>query len=191
MLNLNNPGRDYIKLDTRDWELDCGAPIVTVDEFMEERKWLNRVIMTSGGYDPIHPGHISVMLASSLLANGQNDMFVVVVNGDNFLTKKKGKPFMDLKTRCQIVSTIRGVKCVIPYESPVHMDVSEVIRLIKPTHFTKGGDRIDAKSIPEWDTCKSVSCEIVTGVGQPKVWSSSDFLRDWSNFEASRIIYGD
>ncbi len=168
----------YARLDVRSWQMSCAAPIVTIDEFINLRRHHDKVVVTSGGFDPIHPGHISVINESFTIGTT-----VVIVNGDAFLTKKKGKPFMDLKTRCQIVSNLAFVDFVIPYESPVHMDVSEALRIIRPTHFTKGGDRVDEKSIPEWNTCKEIGCEIVTGVGEQKLWSSSNFLGDWTNFK--------
>lgn len=46
--------------------------------------------------------------------------------------------------------------------------------------FTKGGDRVDAPTIPEWDVCQELGIEVVTGVGADKRWSSSWFLDAWS-----------
>ena len=70
------------ELDT--WRLDGAAPIVTVDQLLEEVK-SNYLVVTSGGYDPIHPGHISCMIEAKKL----NKALVVVVNGDWFLQNKK------------------------------------------------------------------------------------------------------
>ena len=107
-------------------------------------------------------------------------MVVVIVNGDAFLTAKKGKPFQDLDTRCAIVSAIKGVDYVVPFEIEADTTVRAAIRQLRPDVFTKGGDRIDPASIPEWDVCQELGVEVVSGVGDAKRWSSSWFLEDWS-----------
>ena len=92
---------------------------------------------------------------------------------------------MDLKTRCHIVSYIRGVDYVIPFDIIDDQTVRVALEKIKPHVFTKGGDRIDEKSIPEWEVCKRNSIEVISGVGLKKDWSSSDFLREWEEFKKS------
>ena len=72
-----------------------GAPIVSFDEFNMERP-PGRIVATSGGYDPVHPGHVSSIQDS----HNYGDIVVVIVNGDAFLAAKKGKAFQDLQTRC-------------------------------------------------------------------------------------------
>jgi len=185
-----------------DWRLSphC-ARIVALENYQKEITWMKmdflpeydpseiKVACTSGGYDPIHPGHISCLLESnpySKKLNGDHDFLVVIVNGDNFLKTKKGKPFMDLKTRCQIVSSISFVDVVIPFEIENDMTVCEALKVIKPDYFTKGGDRKDPTSIPEWSICQELGIEVVFNIGEPKFWSSSDFLKDWTNYASSK-----
>lgn len=153
-----------------------GADVVSFSEFAANRP-SGRIVATSGGYDPIHPGHISSIQAS----RQYGDVVVVVVNGDAFLTAKKGRPFQDLQTRCLIVSAIRGVDYVVPFEIEGDRTVTEALRRLRPHVFTKGGDRVDAASIPEWDTCRELGIEVVTGVGEDKRWSSSWFLQAWAS----------
>lgn len=148
---------------------------MTFDEFDAARP-AGRIVATSGGFDPIHPGHIS-----SLQESGKyGDIVVAIVNGDAFLAAKKGKPFQDLDTRCRIVSAIRGVDFVVPFEIEGDASVRVALRRLRPNVFTKGGDRIDNRSIPEWDVCDELGIEVVSGVGDDKRWSSSWFLDDWS-----------
>ena len=158
------------------------AKIVSFEEFAVLRKRLGKrlgtIVCTSGGFDPIHPGHITCINDS----RKYGDTVVVIVNGDGFLRRKKGKPFMDLKTRCHIVSYIMGVDYVIPFEIENDQTVSVAIEKLQPHVFTKGGDRIDEKSIPEWNTCERLGTKIISGVGLRKDWSSSDFLREWGDF---------
>lgn len=158
------------------------AKIVTFDEFSELRRTLGKIVCTSGGFDPIHPGHATCLVDSKNLG----DTLVVVVNGDAFLTQKKGRPFMDLRTRCLLVSCIRGVDYVIPFESEDDPTVCEALKRIRPHVFTKGGDRVDYSNIPEWEVCRELSIELVPQVGLQKEWSSSDFLSDWGEFWMSK-----
>lgn len=154
-----------------------GAEILSLSDFTKIRPKLGKVVMTSGGYDPIHPGHISCIIESKK----HGDVLVVIVNGDHFLAAKKGKPFQNLETRSLIVSGIAGVDYVIPFEIKGDTTVNKALEIIKPDVFTKGGDRVDEKSIPEWETCKKYDIKIVTGVGEDKKWSSSWFLNEWNN----------
>ncbi len=105
---------------------------------------------------------------------------MAIVNGDAFLTSKKGKPFQDLDTRCRIVAAIKGVDYVVPFEIEGDTTVREALRRLHPDVFTKGGDRVDHSSIPEWDVCQELGIEVVSGIGDDKQWSSSWFLEDWS-----------
>jgi cytidyltransferase-like protein len=154
---------------------NLGAPIVSFDNFDAARP-AGRIVATSGGFDPIHPGHISSLQASA----GFGDVMVAIVNGDAFLRAKKGRSFQDLETRCLIVSAVRGVDYVVPFEIDGDLTVREALRRLRPNVFTKGGDRVDARTIPEWDVCQELGIEVVTGVGADKQWSSSWFLNAWS-----------
>ena len=153
-----------------------GAEIVGIAEIAARRDALGKIVVTSGGFDPIHPGHISCIIDSATYG----DTLVVVVNGDSFLREKKGQPFQSCETRCLIVSGLREVDFVVPYDAPGDSTVIGALEIIKPHVFTKGGDRVDATTIPEWEVCARLGIEVVTGVGLSKEWSSSRFLEDWS-----------
>jgi D-beta-D-heptose 7-phosphate kinase/D-beta-D-heptose 1-phosphate adenosyltransferase len=155
------------------------APIIALEVF-NSRRPPARVVATSGGFDPIHPGHISSLQDSRRFG----DALVVIVNGDSFLTKKKGRPFQDLETRCLIVSAISGVDYVVPYEVESDMTVSGALRMMRPDVFTKGGDRVDKETIPECETCRELGIEIIVGVGDQKRWASSTLLADWTTHDA-------
>ena len=81
--------------------------------------------------------------------------------------------------RCSVVSAIRGVDFVIPFEIENDPTVSRALEIIKPNVFAKGGDRVDKETIPEWEVCEKHNIEIVTEVGLKKEWSSSQFLKEW------------
>lgn len=158
------------------------ARIVDLDTLERLRDGLGTIVCTSGGFDPLHPGHASCIVESQKFG----DTLVVVVNGDAFLRAKKGRPFQDLATRCHIVSCLRGVDFVVPFEIEADPTVCEALRRIRPHVFTKGGDRTDLHTIPEWDVCQQHDIRIESGIGLDKQWSSSDFLRDWGEFWSSR-----
>lgn len=162
-----------------------GAPILSFDEFETQRP-AGRIVATSGGYDPVHPGHISSIQAS----HGYGDVVVVVVNGDAFLQAKKGRAFQDLETRCLIVSALQGVDYVVPFEIENDPTVCEALRRLRPHVFTKGGDRSDQQAIPEWDVCQELGIEIVSGVGDDKRWSSSWFLAAWTDHRSGSAPAG-
>jgi D-beta-D-heptose 7-phosphate kinase/D-beta-D-heptose 1-phosphate adenosyltransferase len=158
------------------------AEIVDFATIDRLRPRLGKMVVASGGFDPVHPGHASNLLESRKLG----DTLVVVVNGDNFLRTKKGKAFQDLRTRCQIVSFLRGVDYVVPFEIENDQTVCEALRSLRPHVFAKGGDRAAPELVPEWGICQELGIEIVFGVGNAKLWSSSDFLKDWGEFWAAR-----
>lgn len=160
-----------------------GAKIISFDEFNILRPKLGKIVATSGGFDPIHPGHISCIIDSKKYG----DTLVVIVNGDAFLTTKKGRPFQNLETRSLIVSGIRDVDYVIPFEIKNDQTVTKALEAIKPHVFTKGGDRVDKASLPEWETCKEHNIKIIFGVGEDKKWSSSWFLKEWDASSANSL----
>jgi cytidyltransferase-like protein len=161
------------------------ARIVSFEEFNKIRPKLGKIVCTSGGFDPIHPGHISCIFQSKQYG----DTLVVIVNGDSFLRAKKGKSFMHLAARCHVVSHLKGVDYVIPFEIENDQTVIVALERIRPHIFTKGGDRIDASTIPEWETCQKHKIKIISRVGFDKRWSSSDFLKEWGEFWKSRSNY--
>jgi D-beta-D-heptose 7-phosphate kinase/D-beta-D-heptose 1-phosphate adenosyltransferase len=158
------------------------AHIIDLEDFSGIRDNLGKIVATSGGYDPIHPGHTSCLLESKKFG----DSLIVIVNGDGYLRRKKGRAFMNLQTRCRIVSCIKGVEYVIPFEYNDDDSVCEALRIIRPHVFTKGGDRTDLSNIPEWHICEENKIEIITGVGVDKAWSSYDYLKDWGEYWAEK-----
>lgn len=153
------------------------ASIVSLDGFDYLRRKLGKIVCTSLPADPAHPGHLSCLRESSMYG----DSLVVIVNGDWFLDNKKGRHFMPLEMRSQIVAGFRWVDVVVPFEIENDTTVCEALKTIRPHVFTKGGDRYDPRTIPEWKVCEDYGIEIVTGVGDSKVHSSSNILEDWYN----------
>lgn len=141
---------------------------------------LSPIVFTSMPADPIHIGHTRLLLESAEIAKKKNAVFMVIVNDDEFLKRKKGRVFMPLAERIEIVAAIRGVDYVAPWSSPTQF-VDKAILAIRPTYFTKGGDRSSPAQIAkeELEACQHVGCEIVYGVGGfEKVQSSSSLVKN-------------
>jgi bifunctional ADP-heptose synthase (sugar kinase/adenylyltransferase) len=143
------------------------------------------IYMTSGGFDPIHVGHVRCIQSTYKMANDSDvypsnhtGIVVVIVNADSFLIRKKGYAFMPLQERMEIIDAIEGVDFVVPWETDGDQTVIGALSLLKPKFFTKGGDRFDASTIPEWEICQQIGCEIITGVGGEKIQSSSTLVEE-------------
>ena len=131
---------------------------------------------TSGGFDPLHVGHLRCIRETAEMCQKKFGVFVVIVNGDGFLNRKKGYSFMPHDERMEIVSAIEGVDFVLGWDDGSQF-VTEAIRELKPRFFTKGGDRNNASNVPEFDLCEEIGCEVIFNVGGGKVQSSSELAQ--------------
>ncbi len=138
----------------------------------KKKKGKERVVAVSGGFDPIHKGHVRLFKEAKAL--GQK--LVVILNNDNWLRRKKGFVFMDENERREVLLSIRYVDDVmLTKHSPdsKDMSVSEALRELRPDIFANGGDRTK-KNIPEIAVCNEIGCDMVFSVGLGgKVQSSS------------------
>ena len=127
------------------------------------------VVAVCGGFDPIHVGHIRHFREAKKLG----DILVVMLNTDDWLTKKKGYIFMPFEERKEIIGSIRYVDKVIPVID-TDGSVAKTLEKLKPDIFAKGGDRTKG-NIPESEisVCERLGIKIVFSVGGGKVQSSS------------------
>lgn len=125
------------------------------------------VVAVSGGFDPVHIGHIRYLKEAKKLG----DKLLVILNSDDFLIRKKGKPFMVFAERKEILEAIRWVDEVVPSVDN-DQTVCQSLRCYQPDIFAKGGDRT-MSNIPEKDTCTELGIKMVFGVGGAKIQSSS------------------
>lgn len=139
---------------------------------------INRVVLVTGGFDPLHSGHIEYLKEARSLGN----MLVVGVNSDRWLERKKGQAFMPARERVIIIENLRMVSHCILFDDS-DGSAREAIRNVKAMYpnsqiiFANGGDRT-AENIPEM-TEKDV--EFVFGVGgEDKLNSSSQILENWN-----------
>tara|TARA_B100000700_G_scaffold331012_1_gene460757 strand:- start:3946 stop:4479 length:534 start_codon:yes stop_codon:yes gene_type:complete len=161
--------------------------IEKLKDILNEKGITHRPIyMTSGGFDPIHIGHLRCIQHTAAMASNADihpynmtGLVIVVVNGDRFLKRKKGYSFMPLAERMEIIDGFKGVDYVVPYDADFpDQTVIGAISALRPSYFTKGGDRFDASTIPEWEICQQIGCQILTGIGGGKIQSSSDLVKN-------------
>lgn len=129
------------------------------------------VVAVSGGFDPVHIGHIRYLKEAKKLG----DKLLVILNTDDFLIRKKGKPFMVFTERKEILEAIRWVDEVVPSVDN-DQTVCQSLRYYKPDIFAKGGDRT-ISNIPEKDTCTELGIKMVFGIGGTKIQSSSWLIK--------------
>ncbi len=132
-------------------------------------------IAISGGFDPIHIGHIKLMRA----ARAFGDRLVVILNNDNWLKKKKGFVFMREQERAAVLEAMRYVDRVGVTKhpkNPADISVCAELSFLKPDIFANGGDR-KAENIPEYDLCRKLGIKMVFNVGGGKTQSSSALVR--------------
>lgn len=140
------------------------------------------VVAVSGGFDPIHIGHVRMFKEAEKLG----DKLVVILNNDNWLELKKGCVFMPQKERKEILEAFRAVdKVVLTRHKPGTKDISigRELAKLKPNIFAKGGDR-NTKNIPtvEGEVCKKIGCKIINNIGHGgKIQSSSWLLEKYAN----------
>ncbi len=135
------------------------------------------VVVTSGGFDPLHVGHVEYLTSAKRVTHA--NIHICIVNNDEFLLRKKGYVFMKMKERERIIRYIKGVDYVwhsMDEDDTVCTSLMQ-IRKTFPTAkiiFAKGGDR-DITNTPEYSLCKELNIIFEDGLGK-KIQSSSELV---------------
>ena len=139
--------------------------------------WNESVIILSGGFDPVHKGHLRMFREASQLGHH----VIVGLNSDEWLTRKKGKPFMEFEERKEILEGFKYINQVLSFDD-TDDTASDIIRVVHDIfdyqdidlqiYFANGGDRT-TDNVPEMDICKELGVEMLWGVGGGKIQSSS------------------
>jgi D-beta-D-heptose 7-phosphate kinase/D-beta-D-heptose 1-phosphate adenosyltransferase len=143
-----------------------------------------KIVLVTGGFDPIHSGHISYLNHAEHLG----DLLIVGLNSDAWLTRKKGRPFMTWRERMTVLDNLHMVGEVVEFDDSdgSSCDAIRQVRKKYPNDeiiFANGGDRTK-DNIPEmvFD-----DVEFVFGVGgEDKKNSSSWILEDWKKPRTGR-----
>jgi cytidyltransferase-like protein len=144
-----------------------------------------KIVVVSGGFDPIHSGHIEYLKS----AKEYGDKLIVALNSDTWLKKKKGKPFMTFNERKSILEAIQYVSEVINFEDDKKGSCINALQKIKKLYpndkifFANGGDR-NINNIPEMSV---PGIEFLFDVGgNDKKNSSSWILNNWQYYFEER-----
>ena len=139
-----------------------------------------KAVLVTGGFDPLHSGHIAYFKAAKELGT----ILFVGVNSDEWLTRKKGRPFMPVEERMSIIKEIGCVGHVFTFDDSDNSAIN-AIQYVKdyvpnntPIVFANGGDRT-ADNIPEM-IFSDIIFEFGVG-GKDKKNSSSWILKEWKN----------
>jgi len=134
-----------------------------------KRKRKNKIVCVSGGFDPMHVGHVRMIREAA-----RHGDVIVIANSDAWLMRKKGYVFMNYVQRQEILYGIKGVVDVV---EAIDDDgsVCESLRRIKPDMFANGGDRGDTNT-PEVALCNELDIETLWNIGGEKIQSSSELV---------------
>ena len=145
-----------------------------------------KIIVVSGGFDPIHSGHVAYFKNAKKLG----DKLIVALNSDEWLVNKKGKSFMPFAERKIIIENLSFVDSVIDFEDDSNGSAINALIKVKEMYqqdqivFANGGDR-NKKNIPEMSVD---GVEFLFGVGgSDKKNSSSWILKKWQYYEEKRL----
>jgi cytidyltransferase-like protein len=146
-----------------------------------------KIVLVTGGFDPIHSGHIAYLEAAKQLG----DKLVVGVNSDMWLARKKGRPFMSITERFAIIKNLRMVDHVFAF-SDEDGTACDAIQKALNTYpdativFANGGDR-NSCNIPEMEMEETERVNFIFGVGgEDKKNSSSWILEEWKHPKTDR-----
>ena len=140
---------------------------------------MSTVTLVTGGFDPLHSGHIAYFKAAKEFGN----ILCVGVNSDDWLTRKKGKPFMNIDERLSIIKELKCVDLAIEFrdKDDSACDAIEMaLEVYDNVVFCNGGDR-GSMNTPEYNRYKDDKrVEFKFGVGgEDKKNSSSWILERW------------
>jgi len=134
-----------------------------------EEKMKNKIVMVSGGFDPVHVGHIRMITESA-----QWGSVIVVINSDEWLIRKKGYVFMPWEERAEIIGNIKGVS-IVSNVNDADGTVCSALRRHKPDAFANGGDR-KKENTPEMKVCEELGIQMLWGTGGADKPQSSSWL---------------
>lgn len=144
---------------------------------------MNSVVICTGGFSPIHSGHIAYLNAAKLLGN----VLVVGVNSDDWLMRKTGQVFMPASERIAVLENLKSVDHCILFDDSDNTAIEAIknVRLLYPHSriiFANGGDRTET-NIPEMAVA---GIEFAFGVGGNAKLNSSSWIL--AEFKAPKTI---
>lgn len=141
-----------------------------------DRQFKFDIVITSGGFDPLHIGHLEYLYK----AKGLGRQHLCIVNSDEFLMNKKGYVFMPQEERICIIRSLTCVDNTYKGSKDEHSvtHILKRLRRLYPTQsicFAKGGDR-NKDNIPEFPFLEKLNITLIDGLGS-KIKSSSEMVK--------------
>ena len=143
---------------------------------MINKKRKRKIVAISGGFDPVHVGHVRMIKEAAKLGD-----VIIITNSDEWLKRKKGYVFMPWEERQEILAEFKGVIDVIEAWDKDDT-VCKTLERVKPDIFANGGDR-KGDNTPEVDLCMKLDIELVWNVGGDKIQSSSELVENMKKME--------
>ena len=150
-----------------------------------------RVVLVTGGFDPLHSGHLAYFRAAKTLG----DTLIVGINSDSWLKRKKGRSFYTWDERFQLIKNLNMVDYIVEFNDDENNSINAIKQATRifpgaKIIFANGGDRT-AENIPEMglldDELYKDNLEFVFSVGgDDKMNSSSWILEEWKAPKTSR-----
>tara|TARA_R100000008_G_scaffold60133_1_gene37733 strand:+ start:4261 stop:4698 length:438 start_codon:yes stop_codon:yes gene_type:complete len=139
-------------------------------------KWSFDIVVVSGGFDPMHVGHVRMIKKAAQTGH----QVIVGLNSDDWLRRKKDYVFMPWEERAEILSAMRGVLEVMPFDDRDGSACNLLAKVIKkyPSDsiaFANGGDR-NSGNIPEVKFAHNHGIALIWETGGSKIQSSSDLV---------------
>ena len=144
---------------------------------------MSKIVLVTGGFDPIHSGHISYFKNAKELY--PHTPLCVGLNSDEWLIRKKGKYFLPMKERRAIVKELKPVDLTITYDdtdNSSNMAIYKCLQMYDKVIYCNGGDRVNT-NVPEYLKFQQNDRVIFEwGVGgddkmNSSSWILSEFLR--------------
>lgn len=147
---------------------------------------LTKIVLVTGGFDPIHSGHIEYFKAAKQLG----DILIVGLNSDQWLIRKKGQPFLPFNERATIIENLKMVDYCICFDDNDNTSIEAIknVRMLYPNSeiiFANGGDR-NENNIPEMSFVDN-NLQFAFGVGGSNKKNSSSWILD--NYKNNFKVY--
>jgi len=130
---------------------------------------VKKTIAVSGGFDPLHVGHLRMMQEAA-----QHGLLTVIINSDEWLLRKKGYVFMPWEERAELIESYDFVNQVVKAQDEDRTVVKSLDEL-RPDIFANGGDRENINT-PEARFCRENNIEMMFAMGGGKIQSSSTMV---------------
>jgi cytidyltransferase-like protein len=142
---------------------------------------VKKSIVVSGGFDPLHVGHLRMMQDAAQYGN-----LTVIINSDEWLLRKKGYVFMPWQERAELIGAYDFVDHIVMAKDDDRTVVASLEEL-RPDIFANGGDRENINT-PEARYCRENKIEMLWGIGGGKIQSSSSMVKEVTQKKRSKDL---